>query len=87
MTNFDGAVISEQGVRFGLLVVKPQVLHNQTAQNQMRRFGAKAWGRLPIVLMAQDGGGVPTYNGRPDIVRFLANIDMRRIPFKRWTVD
>jgi hypothetical protein len=87
MTTFDGAVISEQGVKFGLLVVKPRVLHNQSAQSQMRGFGTKAWGRLPIVLMAQDSGGVPTYNGRPDIVRFLANIDMHRIPFKRWTVN
>jgi hypothetical protein len=85
MTTFDGALIQEQGVKFGLLIVKPHVLHDPGAQNEMRDFGTRAWGRIPIVLMAQDGRGVPTYNGRSDIVRFLANIDMRRIPFKRWT--
>ena len=86
MTTFDGALISEQGVRFGLLIVKPYVLNDPAAQRQMRGFATQVWGRIPIVLMAQDGRGVPTYQGRPDIVRFLANIDIRRIPFKRWTV-
>ena len=87
MTNFEGAVISEQGVKFGLLVVKPHVLHNQTAQYQMRRFGAKAWGRLPIVLMAQDGRGSPTYYGRPDLSRFLANTPLGAIPWRRYTLN
>jgi len=86
MTTFDGALIAEQGVKFGLLLVKPHVLRDPVAQRQMRVFGTQVWGRIPIVLMAQNGRGLPTYQGRQDIVRFLANIDMRRIPFKRWTV-
>ena len=87
MTTFDGAVIQEQGVTFGLITVKQHVLRDQSAQRQMRGFGTRVWGRVPIVLMAQDTRGVPTYQGRQDIVRFLANIDLRRIPFKRWTVS
>ncbi len=87
MTSFDGAVISEQGVKFGLLVVKQHVLHDENAKRQMRGFGTRVWVRLPIVLVAQDGRGVPTYSGRRDIVDFLARIDMRRIPMKRWTVN
>ena len=54
MTTFDGAVIQEQGVTFGLLTVKQHVLRDQSAQRQMRGFGTRVWGRVPIVLMAQD---------------------------------
>jgi hypothetical protein len=84
--NFDGALITDQGVTFGLLIVKQHLLHDPTTQRQMRSFGTRIWGRIPIVLMAQDHKGTPTYQGRRDIVQFLAHIDIRRIPFKRWTV-
>ena len=83
---FDGAVITEQGVTFGVLIVKPHILHDAQRQRQLRGFGTRVWGRKPIVLMAQDSRGTPTYQGRRDIVQFLAKIDTRRIPFKRWTV-
>lgn len=36
--------------------------------------------------MSQNSRGVPTYHGKPDIVKFLANISMNRIPFKRYTL-
>jgi len=35
--------------------------------------------------MTQNSRGVPTYCGRKDIVDFLANIDFRRIPWKKYT--
>ncbi len=87
MTTFEGAVISEQGVKFGLMVVKQHVLHDPRVQRDVRGFCARLWGNIPLVLMAQDGSGTPTYQGRRDIVQFLANIDMHRIPFRRWTVN
>lgn len=83
---FQGAVIKEQGVTFGVLVVKPHVLNDSTRAAEMRRFGVKAWGQIPIVLMAQDGRGRPTYNGKPDLVRFLANIFMEQIPWQDWNI-
>ncbi len=83
---FDGALIKEQDVTFGVLLVKPHVLNNPTQREEMRRFGRQFWGRVPIVLAVQDARGVPTYQGRTDLVRFLANINPRRIPWKRWTV-
>lgn len=84
--SFDGALINEQGVRFGLIVVKRHVLHDEVAQRGVQSLGRRIWGDVPIVLMAQDHTGRPTYLGRPDIVRFLAMLDMRRIPMRRWTV-
>ena len=39
---------------------------------------------IPIILMAQNSRGIPTYDGRCDIVRFLANINPARIPWKHY---
>jgi hypothetical protein len=84
--NFEGAVVKEQGVTFGVLVVKPHVLNDPTRRAEMRSFGVKAWGRMPIVLMAQDARKVATYQGRPDLAGFLAKLQISQIPWKRWTI-
>lgn len=83
---FKGAVIKEQGVTFGIIYVKPYVLNNSADSEQIRQFGIRMFGIIPIVLMAQDSRGVPTYLGRPDIVRFLRNISPYRLPWKQYTV-
>ena len=84
---FEGAVIREQGVTFGIVVVKPSVLHSQQLKTEMQQFGTRAWGSMPIVLMAQDAGGTPSYYGRSDLVRFLAELDMSQIPWKDWSLN
>lgn len=84
--NFQGAVITEQGVTFAVLVVKSHVLHDVNAQANMRQLGVRAWGRMPVVLMTQDASGRATYNGRPDLVKFLANLDLRQIPWRNWSI-
>lgn len=82
--SFDGALIKEQGVTFAIVVVKPYVLtsHEKEAVRQsfMRYFG-----NVPIILMAQNTKGIPTYDGRKDIVQFLAKIHPSRIPWKHYT--
>jgi hypothetical protein len=84
---FEGAVVNEQGQTFGIVIVKASVLSNPTKRAEIRRFGVRAWGRMPIVLAAQDSRGVFTYQGRRDIVNFLAGIDSSRIPWKKWTIS
>jgi len=84
---FEGAKITEQGVTFGIVIVKPQVLSSSQEQARARALGTQAFGPVPIVLMAQDGRGVPTYQGRPDIVRFLSNILVEQIPWQRYTLS
>jgi hypothetical protein len=84
---FQGAKVTEQGVTFGILNVRSTALHDPRQQEQLRGFGRRAFGTIPIVLMAQDSAGTPTYSGRPDIVKFLAGIDMRRIPWMQYTVN
>ena len=83
---FQGALIKEQGVIFGIIVVKPHVLQNQADANTMRSFGSRVFGSVPIILMAQNSRGVPTYLGRRDIVNFISRISISRIPWREYTV-
>jgi hypothetical protein len=84
---FDGAKITEQGVTFGIVIVKPHVLNSSAEQAELCLFGVRAFGPIPIVLMAQDSRGVPTYLGRPDIVKFLANVLVEQIPWQRYMLS
>lgn len=82
---FEGAVVREQGVTFAIVVVKQQVLVNSFSANEAASSFTPLFPGLPIVLMAQNHSGRPTYWGRPDIVRFLSRIAMSRIPWKKYS--
>jgi hypothetical protein len=84
---FQGSVIKEQGVTFAIAIVKAHVLNNSIEANQTVRSFASVFGFVPVVLMAQDHRGVPTWYGRPDIVKFLRNVPLRAIPWKEYTVN
>ena len=40
---------------------------------------------MPIVLMAQDARGAPTYEGPEDLSRFLAALPVAQLPIRRWS--
>lgn len=82
---FQGAVIKEQGQTFAVVIVKSHVLQSTSESNDARQSFSSVFPGVPIVLMAQDGRGIPTYLGRKDIVNFLANISVSRIPWKEYT--
>ncbi|WP_174298589.1 hypothetical protein [Sphingomonas bacterium] len=83
----EGAVLREQGVTFAIVVVKRHVVDNRTeAQSAIRSFGSVFPG-MPIVLMAQDSSGQPTYFGRTDIANFMSNVSPSRVPWKRYTIN
>ena len=82
---FDGAKIKEQGVTFGIVFVKPYILRCPSKE-QLRASFIPFFGNIPIILMAQNCRGIPTYDGSPDIVRFLTKIVPKRIPWKHYTV-
>jgi hypothetical protein len=82
---FDGAVIKKDRVTFAIAVVRENVLRVASDRaTALAQFTAIF--RLPTVLMAQDSRGVPEYFGRPDIVRFLANIHPSQIPWRKYTL-
>lgn len=82
---FEGALITEQGVTFAIVVVKPSVLSSTDREKVRSQFEKYFPLGTPVILMAQDGRGIPKYHGRKDIVRFLANIHPGRIPWKKFT--
>jgi len=84
---FQGALIREQGQTFAVVIVKTYVIQSTSEASRARDFFSGCFPGVPIVLMAQNGRGTPTYQGRPDIVRFLASISMNRIPWKEYTTN
>ena len=82
---FQGSVVKEQGVTFAITIVKPHVLNSDATANETILGFARFFPGIPVVLMAQDSRGTPTYYGRKDIVGFLSKIDYRRIPWKEYT--
>lgn len=80
---FEGAIISEQGQTFAIVIVKPHVLASPVARAEAIGSFTREIG-MQTVLMAQDSRGVPSYWGRRDIVAFLSNVDPGRIPWRRF---
>ena len=87
MSQFEGAVIREQGVTFAVVVVRPSILENSSQANETIQSFQPVFPGLPIVLMAQDGRGRPTYYGRRDLSQFMANVSPRRVPWRRYTLN
>lgn len=83
---FQGALVREQGVEFAIIVVKPHVVQCQSEGEQVISAWRARFG-VPVVLMAQDGRGTPTYLGRPDIVRFLSRVPLRAIPWREYSLN
>lgn len=78
----DGAVVEEQGITFAIVIV------NQTGMNDpggTREAFQGLFPGLPLVLALQGFGGRFEYQGRRDLVEFLASIDPSRIPWKHYT--
>lgn len=84
---FQGAVIKEQGVTFAVVIVKKSVLDNRSEAARLIHTFQPLFPGLPVVLMAQDLRGVPSYYGRRDIAKFLANVPLAAIPWKEYTLN
>ncbi len=87
MVKVQGAAIKEQGVTFAIVVVKRNILNSQTQCQQAAHSFQPLFPGMPIVLMAQDLRGTPSYWGRKDIADFLANVHPSRIPLKQYTFN
>ena len=84
----DGAIITEQGVTFGIIVVKKHILSSDSSAREARagfQSSLAEFSAIPLILAAQDSRGVFEYWGKPDIVDFLASIAASRIPWKTYT--
>lgn len=84
---FQGAVIKEQGVTFAVVIVKKPIINQSTKANEAIRSFQPLFPGIPVILMAQDHRGIPTYYGRKDIAKFMANVPLNAVPWKEYTVS
>ena len=83
---FEGAVIKEQGITFAVVIVKQHIVSISSEANDAIASFQPLFPGIPVVLMAQDSRGTPTYYGRRDIAGFMANVPLSAIPWKEYTV-
>lgn len=81
---FDGAIIREQGVTFGIMVVQEHALTDMSRRDSLLAQASTAFGGIPTVLMAQTFSGAARYYGRSDIVKFMTNVPLSAVPWKRY---
>ena len=84
---FQGAIVKEQGVTFAIVIVKHHILQSSFSRDETRQNLSPLFPGMPVILMAQDSRGTPTYYGRNDIVKFLSNISIDRIPWKEFSYN
>ncbi|HAR94357.1 MAG TPA: hypothetical protein DCR97_00090 [Deltaproteobacteria bacterium] len=83
-----GAKIKEQGVTFAVVIVKSQVLNNRPEADKLIQSAQTfLFPGVPVVLMAQDSSGKPTYYGRSDLSKFLASVPLNAIPWKEYSLS
>jgi hypothetical protein len=85
MIKIQGAVIKERGVTFAITVVKYQIFNSEQQCQEAALSFSSLFPGMPIVLMAQDSRGIPSYWGRRDIVNFLSRIHPAKIHWKEYT--
>jgi hypothetical protein len=73
------AVVKEQGVTFTIVVVKDYVIRSTFEAQRTQAAFEREFG-TPVALW---GASSQTVYGRPDIVRFLQNIHVSQIPWRR----
>jgi hypothetical protein len=81
------ALVHEQGVTFAVVVVRPSVISGlrRERENAVRTYSAEFG--VPAVLMIRNSRGIPTYDGRPDLVELLANIPVEQLPWREFTMQ
>jgi hypothetical protein len=82
-----GAVVKEQGVTFGIVIVKSSAMSSSFESDRTRTAFQGLFPGMSLILASQDSCGVFKYQGREDIVNFLALIDASRIPWMEYTVS
>jgi hypothetical protein len=82
-----GAVIKEQGITFAIACVKPEVVDNSNMANEAISSLYPIFGRIPVILMAQNSNGQAKYYGRRDIAQFMSNVPFRAIPWREYTIN
>lgn len=86
-TEIDAALTKEHGVTFVVTPVKRYALNNPTQREEYREAVSAHFDGAPVVLVEEDGRGGGKLHGRDDLVRFLRNVPLEALPWKRWRLS
>jgi hypothetical protein len=81
----EAALTKEQGVTFVVMGVKPAVFRSPTQRAEALEGLSAAFPGAEPILMHTSTRNIE-YFGRPDIVRFLSNVDPGALPWKKWNI-
>jgi hypothetical protein len=81
MATADVALIREQGVEFGVVCVRDDIIDNHHERDEQLRFWTGLLQRPVALLGAQRHRSF----GRRDIVGWLGNINVARLPWRKFT--
>ncbi len=81
-----GATISLEGRKFAVVLVRMEVVGNPGEADMAIEKMQPAFGGVPVILMAQNDAGTPTYYGDQDLVRSMADIPFDKMPWKEYTI-
>ncbi len=82
MSNWQVALVREQGVEFGVVCVRDSVIDNHSQRDEILRWWGAHLGR-PVALMGAQRHGA---YGRKDIVGWLQSVDPSRPPWRQMSV-
>ena len=80
------AAVSIQGVDFVVVLVGMDLVKDPAEANLVIDSLAPRFGGVPVLLMAQNDEGSPTYYGDQDLVRALAGVPIDKMPWKEYPV-
>ncbi|MCW5202432.1 MAG: hypothetical protein QTN59_14970 [Candidatus Electrothrix communis] len=85
----NGAIVKEQDVTFAIVTVKSYVMKNTAVADRIRARCSTShdFQGVPIILAFQQSRDQFKYQGRKDIVNYLANINPSRIPWTRYSIS
>jgi len=80
------AAISLQGVQFAVVLVPMDLVQKPGEADMAIETMQPSFGGAPVVLMAQNEAGSPTYYGDRDIVKSLRDVPVEEMPWKEMSV-
>ena len=79
MSQWQIALVREQGINFAVATVKDHVINNRSEADDLITALTLRLGQPTVLLGAED----LRYYGRDDIVRFLSKIHPSRLPWRK----
>ncbi|MDP4126436.1 MAG: hypothetical protein Q8912_05800 [Bacillota bacterium] len=86
-TQFEGAVITEQGKTVAVVSVQRAVFHDSFNASLIIKSMLPIFKGMPVVLMTVDNQGVPAYFGRSDLVLLLENVNIKEAKWEQISAD